>query len=162
MVPIKNENGVVIGFGGRVLDGIDNSEDIELYGESNGIDGIMSGSPQSLANLAAQSSSTGRGRFTQPLVQTRPYPFTTSSSSSTSSPLPSTSFSSSSSATGVSSQAKYLNSPESVVFKKGSTLFGLDLAKKHIIRCVFFILSSLFFILYSLCAMPSLNSLFIH
>ena len=134
MVPIKNENGVVIGFGGRVLDGIDNSEDLEIYGESNGIDGMMSsesgsGTPQSLANLAAQSSSTGRGRFTQPLVQTRPYPFTSSSTSS----YPSTSFSTS--ATGAaSSQAKYLNSPESVVFKKGSTLFGLNLAKKHIIR----------------------------
>lgn len=139
MVPIKNENGVVIGFGGRVLDGIDSSEDIELYGESNGIDAIMtsesgSGSPQSLAILAAQSSSTGRGRFTQPLVQTRPYPFTSTSSSST---FSSTSFSTSSSATGVSSQAKYLNSPESVVFKKGSTLFGLDLAKKHIIRFLY-------------------------
>lgn len=28
--------------------------------------------------------------------------------------------------------AKYLNSPESVLFRKGSTLFGLDLAKKVI------------------------------
>ena len=152
MVPIKNENGVVIGFGGRVLDGIDNSEDIELYGESNDIDGMMSsgsesgtGTPQSLANLAAQSSSTGRGRFTQPLVQTRPYPFTSSSSSS----YPSVS--TSTSATGAASgQAKYLNSPESVVFKKGSTLFGLDLARKHIIR---------FFNFYSLRAVPSFMNL---
>ena len=116
MVPIKNENGVVIGFGGRVLDGMDNSEDIELYSDSNGVDGVMnseSGGPQSLANLAAQSSSSGRGRFTQPLVQSKQFPSSASSSTN---------------------QAKYLNSPESVVFKKGSTLFGLDLAKKHIIR----------------------------
>jgi hypothetical protein len=106
MVPIRNENGVVVGFGGRVLDPTENDENDS---EKDKRDGSSPMSPQSLAELAAKSSSSGMGRYTQKLVQD---------------PKP------------AAVQAKYLNSPESLVFKKGSLLFGLDLAKKQIARCV--------------------------
>ena len=43
-------------------------------------------------------------------------------------------------------QPKYLNSPESLLFKKGSTLFGMDLAKRHIARYFFPFYKYLFFI----------------
>ena len=63
MVPIRNAQGAVIGFGGRVLDG----------------------------SLGSSSRSSRSGKA-----------------------------------------PKYLNSPETVLFKKGSTLFGLDVARRTI------------------------------
>ena len=107
MVPIRNENGVVVGFGGRILDPAENDENNVSENENEKGGGAGPVSPQSLAELAAKSSSSGMGRYTQKLVHD---------------PKP------------AAVQAKYLNSPESVIFKKGSILFGLDLAKKQIAR----------------------------
>jgi hypothetical protein len=141
MVPIRNEHGVVIAFGGRSLDDNSDSADSNSVSEKDGMnndnhDGsdiseskpdsdssdnskYQSFSPAKLAQLAAAAAGNGRGRYTVPLgsnlrgisgsrgsYQTQPK--------------------------AVVKLAKYLNSPESTIFKKGNTLFGMDLAKKHI------------------------------
>lgn len=73
MVPIKNENGVVIAFGGRILDDMNLEnvpenfpgnvlEDSEDHGKYSFL------TPENLAQLAAASSSSGRGRYTGKLL----------------------------------------------------------------------------------------------
>ena len=108
MVPIKNENGVIIGFGGRVLDDENENNDFDFEAE---LEPDFQNSPENVL-LNAQPSYLRKTPFrvTRTLVH-KPE-------------------------NGIK-PVKYLNSPESVVFKKGSVLFGLDLAKKKIARSVF-------------------------
>ena len=109
MVPIKNENGVIIGFGGRVLEDENENNDFDFETE---LEPEFQNSPENVLFNAQPSYLKKKTAFrvTRTLVQ-KPQ-------------------------NGIK-PVKYLNSPESVVFKKGSVLFGLDLAKKKIARYIF-------------------------
>ena len=110
MVPIRNEHGVVVAFGGRVLDIY---SDKGVAGASAGAvaagggEEINENDPTNLAKMVAAANEKARANA---------FP-----------PPPAAAAAAASSAV-----AKYLNSPESVVFKKGSTLFGLDVARPTI------------------------------
>ena len=87
MVPIKNENGVIIAFGGRILDDLNtnsvntnsDSDDDNHYDMNNEIDSkersshdggeaSFQFSPENMAKLAAASSSSGRARYTGEII----------------------------------------------------------------------------------------------
>ena len=87
MVPIKNENGVIIAFGGRILDdsssnsvntnsnndddnhdSMNNDIDSKEHSSQDGGEGSFQFSPENMAKLAAASSSTGRARYTGKLI----------------------------------------------------------------------------------------------
>ena len=84
MIPIRDPDGKVIGFGARVLQ-----------------DGESSSSSSSLSRSNEQQKQLNPGQLTPGKIDYNKIP-------------------------------KYLNSPETIVFKKSVTLFGLDLAKRSL------------------------------
>ena len=110
MVPIRNEYGVVVAFGGRILEIFPTNGDAEKGGPPSTAAAaggeINEDDPTNLAKMAAAAAAAEKAQA--PVAKAPP------------------------AGNNAGAAAKYLNSPESTLFKKGSTLFGLDVAKQAI------------------------------
>ena len=151
MVPIRNEQGVVVAFGGRALD-IPSQIPSQISSQTMSALDPSPTHTHTLSTLAVatKASTSGRARVTLErgvhlTVNTDNDSDTTVTPSSSTSTgtgtstgigaITTTPTAPTGSGTGNSNSntvAKYLNSPESDLFKKGQTLYGMDLARHHI------------------------------
>ena len=167
MVPIRNEQGVVVAFGGRALD-IPSQNPSQTMSAPD----PSSTHTHALSTLAVatKASTSGRARVTlergvhltgdltggsniggtagvragvtdNDVDTTVTTSFSTGTNTSTATgtgigvitiPTVSAGSGTVSSNSNSNTVAKYLNSPESALFKKGQTLYGMDLARHHI------------------------------
>ena len=151
MVPIRNEQGVVVAFGGRALD-IPSQIPSQMSSQipTQTMSALDPSSIHTIAistlAVAAKMSTNGRARVTLERgvhltgdltggTADNHADITVTPSSGTvvgAITTPTVPTGSGAGNGNSNTVAKYLNSPESALFKKGQTLYGMDLARHHI------------------------------